>query len=235
MFRGLGRWVWAGLIGRRRGRHSRGGLLDVLWRHRPVRRDHPRRAARGRGGLRPDGACWPRSCTTTALAANPITVVRAIVRVGWGYAQPCLVAGFAVVLAIDAAGRRRSRSRTPRWRPSCSGCSGWSSLYEAMVVLRVLGLFYHRHARELGWFRDRTGWGRLRWRESPGTTPRPTDVGPGGPPRRATSRADAPQAPPRPRPAWSNAWPTRSPTGPAWRCSSSCRRCCCSCRCRSST
>ena len=31
--------------------------------------------------------------------------------------------------------------------------------YEAMVVLRVLGLFYHKRARQLGWFRGRTGWG----------------------------------------------------------------------------
>jgi hypothetical protein len=33
------------------------------------------------------------------------------------------------------------------------------ALYAAMVVLRVLGLFYFAHARELGWFRDRTRWG----------------------------------------------------------------------------
>ncbi len=32
-------------------------------------------------------------------------------------------------------------------------------LYGAMVVLRVLGLFYHRHARLLGWFRERPRWG----------------------------------------------------------------------------
>jgi hypothetical protein len=32
-------------------------------------------------------------------------------------------------------------------------------LYEAMVVLRVLGLFYHRRSAALGWFRDRPRWG----------------------------------------------------------------------------
>ena len=48
-----------------------------------------------------------------ALGANPITVIRAIRRVGWGYWRPCLVCG-----ARPDAGRHRPggglRGRQPR-------------------------------------------------------------------------------------------------------------------------
>lgn len=92
------------------------------------------------------------------LAANPVTVFVAIWRVGWGYLQPCLLAGFAVMVA----GTLLAASLTVPNGPA-SAFLFWAfwvvSLYEAMVVLRVLGLLYHKHARELGWFRDRTGWG----------------------------------------------------------------------------
>jgi hypothetical protein len=92
------------------------------------------------------------------LAANPATVVSAIVRVGWGYATPCLLAGGAVV-AAGAIGYAAFMVD----RPAAAAFLWWLfwfvALYEAMVVLRVLGLFYHRRARTLGWFRDRRGWG----------------------------------------------------------------------------
>ena len=92
------------------------------------------------------------------LAANPFTVVGAIVRVGWGYAQPCLLAGFAGVVAATVLG---AVFRVEN--PAASAFLYWVFwvvvLYEAMVVLRVLGVFYQRNARTLGWFRGRTGWG----------------------------------------------------------------------------
>ena len=31
--------------------------------------------------------------------------------------------------------------------------------YEAIVLVRRLGLFYRRHAKALGWFPDRLRWG----------------------------------------------------------------------------
>ena len=92
------------------------------------------------------------------LAANPFTVLGAIRPVGWSYAQPCLLTGSRSCL------RRRcwwrlSRWGTPRHRRSCSGCSGSSRFTRRWWCFRVLGLFYHRHARVLGWFRGRTRWG----------------------------------------------------------------------------
>jgi hypothetical protein len=92
------------------------------------------------------------------LGANPITVVRGIVRVGWGYARPCLVSGFALVLWLGALAGLFAITH-----PTLSALALWAfwvlTLYLAMVALRVLGLCYHRHARALGWFRERPRWG----------------------------------------------------------------------------
>ena len=89
--------------------------------------------------------------------ANPFTVVRAIRIVGWGYAEPCLAAGIATVLAGTILGLAIEVES-----PFLSALFFYGfwvfALYEAMVVLRVLGLFYRRHAKALGWFRGRTGW-----------------------------------------------------------------------------
>jgi hypothetical protein len=92
------------------------------------------------------------------LAANPFTVLGAIRRVGWSYAQPCLLCGFAI---LPAATILVASFKVEN--PAASAFLFWVfwvlALYEAMVVFRVLGLFYHRHAQVLGWFRGRTRWG----------------------------------------------------------------------------
>ena len=92
------------------------------------------------------------------LAANPITVVRAIVRVGWSYARPCLVSGFALALGgVAVVGLFKITN------PTLAAVALWACwvllLYLAIVAMRVLGLCYHRRARALGWFRDRPRWG----------------------------------------------------------------------------
>jgi len=93
-----------------------------------------------------------------ALGANPITVIRAIWRVGWSYWRPCLICGVAVMLAGSALVAVFEVTN-----PALSALAYWLFwvflLYEAIVVLRVLGLFYFRHARVLGWFRERPRWG----------------------------------------------------------------------------
>jgi hypothetical protein len=170
IFLGLGRWAWAGLIG-----GVVGGFPAVAyWMYCG---DVDLFDGMILAELSAVGAVYALMgllasiLHESALAANPFTVVRAIKRVGWGYAQPCLAAGFAVVVAMTLLSASFEVEN-----PALSAFLFWLfwlvSLYVAMVVLRVLGLFYHRHARELGWFRDRTGWGRQRWHESPGTTPR---------------------------------------------------------------
>ena len=92
------------------------------------------------------------------LAANPITVIRSLWQVGWGCLTPSLVGGTAALLAAFALGGVMRIEN-----PLLSAMAFWLFwvfvLYEAMVVLRVLGLFYHRRAAALGWFRDRPRWG----------------------------------------------------------------------------
>ncbi len=93
-----------------------------------------------------------------ALAANPITIGMAIRRVGWSYATPCLLAGGAAVTVVALG-----VSAFEVENPVVSALVFWLfwvvALYLALVIFRILGLFYHAHARDLGWFRDRTGWG----------------------------------------------------------------------------
>jgi hypothetical protein len=92
------------------------------------------------------------------LGANPVTVIRGIVRMGWSYARTCLVSAVALALAIVAfAGVLAIKN------PLLAALALWGFwvlvLYLAMVALRVLGLCYHRRSRALGWFRDRPRWG----------------------------------------------------------------------------
>ncbi len=91
------------------------------------------------------------------LAANPITVVRSLWQAGWGCLAPSLVGGSAALVALFALG---GVSRIDNGL--VAAVAFWAFwvlvLYEAMVVLRVLGLFYHRRAAALGWFRDRPRW-----------------------------------------------------------------------------
>jgi hypothetical protein len=92
------------------------------------------------------------------LAANPITVVRAIVRLGRAYLLPCAVSG--VVLMLVGALWFSVLFRSPSIGLAALGL--WAfwvlSLYGAMVALRVLGLTYYRHAERLGWFDNRPYW-----------------------------------------------------------------------------
>jgi hypothetical protein len=92
------------------------------------------------------------------MGAHPVTVFRAIWRVGWRCIPPALVIGAFVVVAFGGlAGVLQIED------PATSAFAYWGFwvfvCYGTMVVLRVLGLFYHRHARALGWFRDQPGWG----------------------------------------------------------------------------
>lgn len=154
---GFGRWVWAGLIG-----GVVGGLpATAYWVYCG---DVDLFDAMILSELLAVGAVYALMALLASilyediLAANPFTVIGAIVRVGWGYAWPCLLAGSAVTAAVTLAVASFEVTT-----PEVSAFLLWFfwlvALYLSMVVLRVLGLFYHAHARELGWFRDRTGWG----------------------------------------------------------------------------
>ncbi len=157
MISGLGRWAWAGFTGLAFGAFPATAywvycgdvdLFDVLILIE----------------LSAVGAAYALMALLASilhedlLAANPLTVSRAICRSGLGYLAPCLVAG----LALSAAWTFFLMIVEVRSVP-LAALLFWLfwvlAFYEAMVVFRVLGLFYFRRAGVLGWFRGRTNWG----------------------------------------------------------------------------
>ena len=97
----------------------------------------------------------------TILAANPVTVLLAVFRMGWAYLVPCLVTRWR------AAGRPGSLWPAFPHVPNVDGSRRplefWVFVfYEGMVVMRMLGLTYHAHALDLLWFRRRPRWASTR-------------------------------------------------------------------------
>jgi hypothetical protein len=96
------------------------------------------------------------------IAANPITVIAAIFRIGWAYLWPCLLAGIA--LAFTVVGVFLLLYKMPRmWMEAVALWSYWVLvLYLGMVSIRMMGLTYHAHAPDLAWFRRRPRWATTR-------------------------------------------------------------------------
>jgi hypothetical protein len=92
------------------------------------------------------------------IAANPVTVILAILRIGWDYLRPCLVAG--LVLGLAALGVWGLIFEIPSmWIEGLAIWTFWVVvLYGAMVAVRMVGLTYHAHAPDLQWFRRRPRW-----------------------------------------------------------------------------
>jgi len=154
---GIWRWFWAGVLG-----GVLGGLpIAIYWlRHDEIN-------VLGwmlLGGLTIVGAGYALMALAAALlhdsiiAANPITVIMAIFRLGSGYLRPCVVAACALVLA--GLGVWGLLYRMPAmWLEALALWGFWVFFfYEAMVVLRMMGLTYHAHALDLHWFRRRPRW-----------------------------------------------------------------------------
>jgi hypothetical protein len=149
----LGRWTGAGLVG-----WVVGGLPALLYWIRCGDLDLFDRIILAE--LVALGASYAQMALVAVLlhedlrAANPITVIRAIRAIGWPYARPCLLAGVAVLLTGAAAS-----AVTLLPHPALQLLGVWAvctfALYEAMVLLRVLGLCYHHNANRLGWFPER--------------------------------------------------------------------------------
>lgn len=95
------------------------------------------------------------------IAANPITVVSSILRLGVGYLPACLVTSVALVLT--GLGVWGLFYKMPSmWIEALALWGFWVMvLYSAMVSLRMMGLTYHAHALDLSWFRAGRG-GRRR-------------------------------------------------------------------------
>ena len=98
----------------------------------------------------------------TILAANPVTVVVAVARVGRSYLLPTVVA--SVMLLGMGMGVYGLLYHVPRmWIEGVALWAFWVfALYGGMVTLRMLGLTYHAHALDLFWFRRRPKWATSR-------------------------------------------------------------------------
>jgi hypothetical protein len=152
--RGLGRWFWAILIGL-----GVGGLPafaywitcgDLDWFERIILVE-----------LLVPGLAYAQMALLASLihdsplAANPITVTRAILRVGWSYLRPCLETGGAIVF-ISGLFFAVHGLDDGLFRVLAVWFFWFVALYTAMVSLRRLGLFCYRAAVVLAWFPDRT-------------------------------------------------------------------------------
>jgi hypothetical protein len=154
---GLGRWLWAALFGLTLG----GFPIVVYWLYCGNIDTFDRIVM---AELVIAGAGYAEMALAVALlhdsipAANPITVVAAIVRIGWDFVLPCLVAGIAVLLAGGALWS--IIFLIPSLRVAAVAMWGFwvFALYEGMVVIRVLGLTYYAHANDLAWFHRRPKW-----------------------------------------------------------------------------
>jgi hypothetical protein len=155
---GLARWVWAAVFGL-----VLGGIPvvaywevcgDIDWFDRVVFFD-----------LIVLGAGYALIALAASLlhdslaAANPFTVLMAIVQIGFDFLMPCLAGGLSLVLA--AAAIYGVLYQIPAMKLAVLALWGFwvFILYEVMVVLRMIGLTYHAHADELHWFRGRPKWG----------------------------------------------------------------------------
>lgn len=94
------------------------------------------------------------------LAANPITVLRALWKAGGDGARVTLITAVSGAVTVTAA---VLLFWLPRFGMLAIFVGVWAFwlafLYQAMVLCRVLGLFYRRHAAQIGWFPDRPRWG----------------------------------------------------------------------------
>jgi hypothetical protein len=89
----------------------------------------------------------------TLAAANPVTVLRSIYRIGWDYLGPCVISG--VIVLADLVAWTMVLLHSPSLGIGLLGLWGcWVfTLYAAMVVFRTLGTLYYKHTDQLGWFR----------------------------------------------------------------------------------
>ena len=91
-------------------------------------------------------------------AANPVIVLRGILKTGLPYLRPCAVTAVSILLATLALeGLYRVSNFFLVLIAAWVFCA--VSLYEAMVVVRILGMTYYHHAAKLGWFPERARWG----------------------------------------------------------------------------
>ena len=154
---GLGRWIWAFLVG--------AGLVALpiaAYCTRCGDIDMSDRVIIT--GLVTLGAGYAQMALAAALlhdnilAANPVTVLVAVARVGWRYLPSCIVSGIVLVMIFGAASALLAEGVSFRLAAAALWLFWVVTLYAAMVVMRVLGLTYYTNAEKLAWFRRRPKW-----------------------------------------------------------------------------
>src|SRR5262245_50508722 len=87
----------------------------------------------------------------SVIAANPVTVLLAVARIGWRYLRPCFVAAVALALTVTAIWGLLYHLPT-MWAEGIAIWTFWVFVfYEAMVVVRMMELTYYAHALDLHW------------------------------------------------------------------------------------
>ncbi len=92
------------------------------------------------------------------LAANPITVIASIIKLGWAIVLPSILAGLTLGYAAAGVWLLLYRMPTARMEALALWLYWIGLLYLAMVVMRVVGLTCHARALELHWFQRRPKW-----------------------------------------------------------------------------
>ncbi|MDR3618947.1 MAG: hypothetical protein P4L85_06315 [Paludisphaera borealis] len=154
---GIARWIWAFLMGT-----VVGGLPAVVFWNYFGAIDWPTLSVLGLllflGVGFTQMALAASLMHETITAANPVTVVAAVRRIGWAYLLPCAATTVAVLLTCLSV--YSLLFRMPKmWMEAVALWAFWVFfLYTGMVLLRMLGLTYHAHAMDLYWFRRRPRW-----------------------------------------------------------------------------
>lgn len=154
---GLARWAWAGIVGL-----GVGALPIVLY-------------VKLRGEFGPMD--WVAVSALVGLAAgyvqmglaaailhdnfalaHPVSIAHAVRVIGREYLAPCMLTAFALFLAV--VGWRLVMYHAPG--VTAAGLGLWAFwvfvLYEAMVIMHVLGRTCYRNAAGLGWYRREPKW-----------------------------------------------------------------------------
>jgi hypothetical protein len=154
---GIGRWVWAFIVGVALGVFPTVaywiscGTID--WFDRVVFADLVLL-----GTAYAQVALAASLLHDSLLAANPVTVLIAIGRLGWDCVQPCVSAGVAMLMGGGILWSVFFVIPTMKLGALALWGFWIFALYAAMVVFRMLGLTYHAHERALHWFRNRPRW-----------------------------------------------------------------------------
>lgn len=155
---GVIRWGWAGIVGA-----GLGGLPALLYYQVCGRVDWIDRIVFVE--LLALGAGYAQMGLAAAIlhdnvaTANPVTIARAIYRIGWDYIWPSLATAVAITIGYVLADH--VLNRIPDLTLAAFGLWGiWIyALYAGMVVMHILGYCYYRHGASLGWFHSQPKWG----------------------------------------------------------------------------